>query len=93
MEVMDGSRPGLPAHVVAAHLASLRQRGHTPGAIYARRRALARMTAALPVPLLDATPADLAAWRAGLDGHVQHGPLLRLPRPRVLPLGRRRGPV
>jgi integrase/recombinase XerC len=52
--------------VLAAHLEALRLRGHTPGTIYARRRALARMAAAIPVPLLEATGADLRAWRAGL---------------------------
>jgi integrase/recombinase XerC len=58
--------PGLPAGVLAAHLTYRRQQGHTEGTIEARRRALHRMAAAIPVPLLDATPADLLAWRAGL---------------------------
>ena len=57
---------GLPAHVLASHLESLRQRGHSEGSIEARRRALARMAAAVPVPLLEAAPAHLAAWRKGL---------------------------
>lgn len=51
---------------VAAHLAWLRMRGLSPRTVYDRSCALARMRAALPVPLLDATPADLAAWRAAL---------------------------
>lgn len=80
MDVMEAQpATGLPAHVLAAHLASLRQRGHTTGTIYARRRALTRTAAHLPVPLLDATPADLAAWRGQLTvtsntvlGYVSH---------------------
>jgi integrase len=48
------------------HLGHLRLRGHTPTSIYARKRALARLTAALAVPLLSATAADLADWRASL---------------------------
>ena len=49
-----------------AHLSHLRLKGHTATSVYARKRALARLTAALAVPLLSATPADLAEWRAGL---------------------------
>src|SRR5207344_1332112 len=64
MEVQPTS--GLPAHVLAAHLTSLRHRGHTPGSVEARRRALHRMAGRIGVPLLEATVADLAAWRAGL---------------------------
>jgi integrase/recombinase XerC len=48
------------------HLAHLRLRGHAPTSVYARKRALARLTAALAVPLLSASAADLADWRAGL---------------------------
>jgi integrase len=44
----------------------MRQRGYSPATVYARRRALARMAAVIPVPLLEASPADLAAWREGL---------------------------
>jgi integrase len=51
---------------VARHLDHLRQRGLAPSTIYQRRRALARLDAVLTVPLLDAGPAELAAWRAGL---------------------------
>ena len=57
---------GLPAAVLTAHLDSLRRRGRSPGTVEARRRALARMAAQIPVPLLAAAPADLASWRAGL---------------------------
>ena len=52
---------------ITSHLDHLRLLGRSPGTITARRRALTRMTALLPVPLLDATPADLLGWRAGLD--------------------------
>lgn len=48
------------------HLDYLRLSGHTPASIYSRQRALARMAAAIAVPLLSATQADLAAWRASL---------------------------
>jgi len=51
---------------VTAHLAWLAWSGHAPSTIEARSRALRRLAAALPVPLLDATPQHLAAWRAGL---------------------------
>lgn len=48
------------------HLEYLRLSGATANSIYSRKRALARMAAAIAVPLLSATPADLAAWRASL---------------------------
>jgi integrase/recombinase XerC len=48
------------------HLDYLRLSGHKPASIYSRKRALARMAAALAVPLLSATPSDLAEWRASL---------------------------
>lgn len=57
----------LPAGILAHHLAWLAMLGHTPDTIYARRRALARMSALIAAPLLSATAADLMAWRAGLD--------------------------
>lgn len=64
---------------VRRHLAGLQLRGYTPGTIYCRRRLLARLAAALPVPLLDATAAHLATWRAALTvgpgavaGYVSH---------------------
>src|SRR5215469_12771948 len=52
--------------VVDRHLAYLRQRGRSAGTIYARRRAIARMSAQIDRPLLQATDEDLARWRAGL---------------------------
>ena len=52
--------------IVQSHLDHLRLKGRTPASVYARKRALARLTAALAVPLLAATPADLADWRASL---------------------------
>jgi integrase/recombinase XerC len=48
------------------HLDHLRLKGHTAASVYARKRALIRLQSALPVPLLDATPAMLAEWRASL---------------------------
>jgi integrase/recombinase XerC len=51
---------------ITAHLAWLAWTGHAPSTIEARHRALRRLARALPVPLLDATPGHLAAWRAGL---------------------------
>jgi integrase/recombinase XerC len=56
-----------PDIVVAAHLRHLQLLDHTPGTIYCRSRALARLAAVLPVPLLEAAPADLMIWRAGLS--------------------------
>lgn len=53
--------------VVATHLGYLEQRGQTADTIYCRRRALARLAAALGKPLLDATEQDLAAWRRDLS--------------------------
>ena len=52
--------------VTDEHLEHLRLSGHTKATIYSRRRALARMEAALPGSLLDATPAMLERWRASL---------------------------
>ncbi len=57
---------GLPPAVLAAHLEHMRQRGLIPNTILQRRRALERIGRQLPVPLLDATPEQLAAWRAAL---------------------------
>jgi integrase len=69
----------MPDVVVAAHLRYLELCGRAPGSVYCRSRALARMTAALPVPLIDATAEDLAAWRERLTvgpgavvGYVSH---------------------
>ena len=58
---------GMDDNVVAAHLRQLELRGQTPDTVYCRRRALARLAAALPVPLLEAAPADLQAWRESLS--------------------------
>jgi integrase len=52
---------------VGEHLQHLRLRGLAEGSIYARQRALARLARTLPCPLLEAGPAELAAWRAGLQ--------------------------
>jgi integrase/recombinase XerC len=52
--------------VIAEHLEYMRLRGLSADTIACRRRALARLNRALSVPLLDASAADLAAWRAGL---------------------------
>ena len=64
---------------MAAHLAALRQQGCSEGTIEARRRALERMGRRLPVPVLEAGPDHLAAWREGLPvtgntvaGYVSH---------------------
>jgi integrase/recombinase XerC len=48
------------------HLEHLRQSGYTTTSIYARSRALIRLAAVLPVPLIDADAAMLAAWRAAM---------------------------
>lgn len=52
---------------VERHLAELEQRRRTAGTIYARRRAIARMAAAIDVPLLEASPADLTGWLDAID--------------------------
>lgn len=56
----------LSDEILSQHLACLRLQGQSEGTIYARSRALARMGGRIPVPLLEATPAHLLAWRAGL---------------------------
>ena len=48
------------------HLEYLRLSGRAPSTVYARQRALIRLQAAMGVPLLEATEADVMAWRAGL---------------------------
>lgn len=53
--------------VVDRHIAELAQRRRTDGTIYARRRAIARMSAAIGVPLLQVTAADLTEWLDDLD--------------------------
>jgi hypothetical protein len=62
MRGLRGLRQTAGVDPVSAHLEHLRQRGLSPATIATRRRALARLGAALPVPLARATPADLAAW-------------------------------
>jgi integrase len=57
----------LPPEVLARHLRALELRGFSPNTIYGRQRALARLGAVLPVPVLDATAADLAAWREAMN--------------------------
>lgn len=52
--------------VAGAHLEWLELAGRAPATVYARWRALVRLEAAIGVPLLEAGPADLLAWRAGL---------------------------
>jgi integrase/recombinase XerC len=68
MTVLLRRRPAMPdtPAAVAAHLEHLRLRGLAPATVYERRKALARMQAVIPVPLLEASEADLMAWRAGL---------------------------
>jgi integrase len=51
---------------VARHLHWMALKGRSLTTIYARRLALARLTAALPVPLLEAMPEHLYDWRADL---------------------------
>jgi len=65
--------------VITRHLAWLALRGLAPSHIYTRKRHLIRLAAALPVPLLKATPAMLLDWRAAMTmtpaavcGHVSH---------------------
>jgi integrase/recombinase XerC len=52
--------------VTAAHLRHLRLLGRSALTVYHRERALIRLSAALPVPLLEATPEYLYEWRAAL---------------------------
>lgn len=54
------------ADIVARHLRHLALEGKTARTIYERRRGLARLSAALPMPLIDATEQDLYDWRASL---------------------------
>src|SRR5260221_2513669 len=56
-----------PDELFAMHLADMRLRGLAEDTtIYARRCAIARLAAALDVPVEDATAAGLLAWRAAL---------------------------
>jgi integrase/recombinase XerC len=52
--------------ILGRHLQWLALRGHAATTITSRRNALTRMGRALPVPVLEASAADLYAWRAGL---------------------------
>ena len=61
-----GPRHTMPHDPVTAHLRHLTLLGRSPASIYARERALARMTAYMHVTLLDAQPPDLARWRENL---------------------------
>lgn len=65
---LEGGEPmqQQPDIVVSAHLRHLELAGHPATTVYARARALARLRAALGVPLLEATGAQLAAWREAL---------------------------
>jgi integrase len=56
-----------PCGVLERHAEWLRMRGRARATIYDRTRVVVRLGAALPVPVLDATAGDLAAWRAGLN--------------------------
>ena len=58
---------------VRAHLHHLSMRGLSPVTIGTRGHVLARLRASLTCELLDATAADLAAWRATLTGAVTSG--------------------
>jgi integrase len=52
--------------ILGRHLQWLALRGHSPLTVMSRRNALARMGRALSVPVVEASAADLYAWRAGL---------------------------
>jgi hypothetical protein len=52
--------------ILGRHLEWLALRGHAATTVTSRRNALARMGRALSVPVLEASPADLYAWRAAL---------------------------
>lgn len=64
---MNADSAPLPPGALSAHLESMRRQGRAESTIVKRRRHLAAMAAAIPVPLLEAAHADLAAWRAGLQ--------------------------
>ena len=70
-------RPHLPP--AERHLDVMRLLGRSPRTIACRRSALARLDRQLPVPLLEASAEDLAAWHAALTltpgtvaGYVSH---------------------
>jgi integrase len=60
------TEPGDPLHAIEDHLEHLRLLGHSNTTIYGRATFLRMLGRALPVALLSATGAHLAAWRAGL---------------------------
>jgi integrase len=57
---------GAPCQVLVRHLDWMRMRGQSALYVRDRRNLLRRAAAALPVPLLDATPGHLLGWRQGL---------------------------
>jgi site-specific recombinase XerC len=59
--------PTVDCAVLGRHVEWLRLRGLAATTIYDRKRVMVRLGAALPVPVLDATAGDLAAWRAALN--------------------------
>lgn len=52
--------------IIDAHLDWMRQRGLSEATVYDRMRALVRLSAFTGGPACEATPAELAAWRASL---------------------------
>jgi integrase len=62
-------QPG--CRILARHLDWMALRGLSATTIYARKGALRRLGAALPVPVIAATPEDLYEWRAHLGGAAQ----------------------
>jgi integrase len=59
--------PPPPQPLAARYLSWCEQLGLSAGTVYARRRALIRLAAWLPVPLAEASAEHLAEWRAQLD--------------------------
>ena len=53
--------------LIERHLHHLGLRSLSPNTIYARRRALIRFAAALPVPILEASRSDLETWRESIS--------------------------
>ncbi len=56
----------LPADVLAAYLDHLRMQGRSEMTLRGRRGALGRLARQLPGPVLEATAADLLAWRQAM---------------------------
>lgn len=63
------SKPGgqMDEDIVSGHVAFLRMKGRAESTIISRIQAVRRCEALMGMRLLDATPADLLAWRAGLS--------------------------